>query len=387
MADILILSTADWDHPLWTNKQHLAVSLADHGHRILYVDSLGIRPPRASTSRDFGRIIRRLRRAFRPPRRVRPSVWVVSPPVIPGGWFGLPLAFNRVVLRLSLLYARLHINFRTSLLWVFTPFAARYLNLDHYSQVVYQCVDRIQSQPGMPSSFIDLAEQDLCKLVDVVFTTAPRLQADLEPLNSRTYFFGNVADVQHFSAAMEKGHAPPADLPQVHGALILFIGAIDAYKLDLDMLKTLASTTPYWTYVLIGPVAETDPSTDVRTLQDLSNVHFLGTRDYQDLPNYLACADIALLPLQLNDYTEHMYPMKFFEYLASGTPVVGTAIPSLLDQRDVALLCDSNAESFRAAIECVLNGGGPDLELRLERARQNTYYKRTTEMLKHLRCL
>ena len=153
------------------------------------------------------------------------------------------------------------------------------------------------------------------------------------------------------------------------------------------MLNTLASTTPYWTYVLIGPVAETDPSTDVRTLNELSNVHLLGTRDYQDLPSYLACADIALLPLQLNDYTEHMYPMKFFEYLASGTPVVGTAIPSLLDQRDVALLCDSNAEAFRAAIECVLNGGGPDLDLRLERAKQNTYFKRTAEMLKHLRCL
>ena len=88
MADFVVLSTADWDHPLWTNKQHVAAALADLGHRVLYVDSLGVRGPRVDRA-DSGRIWRRLRRGLRCPRKVRSRVWVISPLVLPGQVRGL----------------------------------------------------------------------------------------------------------------------------------------------------------------------------------------------------------------------------------------------------------------------------------------------------------
>ena len=74
MADVIILSTADWDHPLWTNKQHTALALAAAGHRVLYVESLGLRAPRAGR-RDLKRIARRLLRMFSLPSLVAPRVW------------------------------------------------------------------------------------------------------------------------------------------------------------------------------------------------------------------------------------------------------------------------------------------------------------------------
>ena len=80
--DITLLATADWDHPFWTNKQHVAVSLAALGHRVLYVDSLGLRPPTLG-QRDRGRLWRRLRLAFPRPRPVRPGIWVISPLQLP----------------------------------------------------------------------------------------------------------------------------------------------------------------------------------------------------------------------------------------------------------------------------------------------------------------
>ena len=70
MADVIVLATADWDHPLWTNKQHTAVSLAALGHRVLYVESLGLRPPRKGAA-DLPRMLKRLRRVLRWPRRVQ----------------------------------------------------------------------------------------------------------------------------------------------------------------------------------------------------------------------------------------------------------------------------------------------------------------------------
>ncbi|MFM9048309.1 MAG: glycosyltransferase, partial [Cyanobium sp.] len=380
MASFILVATADWDHPLWTNKQHLAVALAELGHRVLYVESLGLRGPRSGRS-DFGRILKRLGRALRPPRQVRQGVWVWSPLVIPGGTSGLSLRINRLLLRAGLALALPWARLWKPLLWTFNPLVHDYLPLKIFHSTVYQCVDRVQAQPGMPAERLELAERDLCRRVNVVFTTAPELQKRLESLNPATHAFGNVADADHFGTALSDTHACPEDMRSLPHPRILFMGAIDAYKLHLPMLEALARATPQWTYVLIGPVGETDPNTDVGALRQMSNVRLLGTKPYADLPAYLSHADVALLPLRHNDYTHHMFPMKFFEYLAAGCPVVATAIPSLADQADVALLCEPEAEAFERAIAMVLAGGGPPLEQRLERARQHTYRARTAALV------
>ena len=104
MADIVLLSTADWDHPLWTNKQHVACALAAEGERVLYVESLGIRSIQAKTQ-DFRRILRRLLLGLRLVRLVRPGIWVLSPLVLPGGSQGMALRLNRLLLRCSVALA------------------------------------------------------------------------------------------------------------------------------------------------------------------------------------------------------------------------------------------------------------------------------------------
>ena len=380
MADFVLLSTADWDHPLWTNKQHVACSLADLGHRVLYVDSLGVRAPRGDRS-DAGRIVRRLKRGLRGPRQVRPNLWVVSPLVLPGQSSGVLGRLNRWSLGFSLFVADLILDFREPLLWTFNPQTRRYLSLRKFHAAIYHCVDRIQAQPGMPADAIERAEVDLCGAANAVFTTAPQLQQALSDLNAGTRYFGNVADAKFFSRALDPVASLPADLPQGSAPILMFVGAIDAYKLDLPMLEALVAQHPEWNVVLIGPVGETDPSTDVSGLERFPNVYLLGPKPYEVLPSYLAQADVALLPLQLNDYTRHMYPMKFFEYLAAGRVVVATAIPSLQDQADVALLCRDDVAAFSTAIRRALSGDAPALKMRLERAQQHTYIVRTQRML------
>lgn len=388
MSDFVILATADWDHPIWTNKQHVAVSLAELGHRVVYVDSLGLRPARAGRS-DLRRILRRIRRSLWPLRQVRPQIWVLSPLVLPGGSSGLALRFNRLSLRYGFELLQRCVALRNAVLWTFNPLTCRYLDLPYFAASVYHCVDRIQAQPGMPADLLEQEEQRLARAVQVVFTSAPMLEQELRGLNRAIYDFGNVADTAHFAQALDRSRPRPIDLPaelSMHRrALLLFVGAIDAYKLDLPMLERLVAATPEWTYVFIGPVGEADPSTDVRGLAAHSNVQLLGPRPYQELPSYLAWADVALLPLQINAYTQRMFPMKFFEYLAAGCPVVATAIPSLRDHADVALLCEPDSAVFQAAIARALAGEGPSRSERLAHAARHSYRRRSEAMLERLR--
>ena len=391
MADFVVLATADWDHRLWTNKQHTALSLQRAGHRVLYIESLGLRPPR-DDRQDRQRIVKRLRRMFRPPRQVEPGLWVWSPMVIPGGTRGGLLHINRVLFSSALGWILRGLRFRSPLLWTYNPLTGRYLNLKRragtskpsmFSAAVYHCVDRIHAQPGMPATLIADSERQLCRTVNVVFTTSPDLQASLMRINACTYHYGNVADQAHFAAALD---APPAPdgLAGIPKPRLMFVGAIDAYKLDLPMLTALARQRSDWSWVLLGPVGEADPDTSIAALQALPNVHVMGLQAYDDLPAWLAHADVALLPLQENTYTQHMFPMKFFEYLAAGRPVVATQIPALRPYASGALLCPPDPEAFEAAIATALSGDGPSLDQRLALAAEHTYESRTQKMLHDL---
>ena len=387
MADFVVLATADWDHPLWTNKQHTALALAAAGHRVLYVESLGIRPPRVGAA-DRKRIVRRLRRLLQLPRQRHERLWVWSPPVLPGVHSGPALQLNRSLLQGGLVLACRWLGFTNPILWTYNPLTTLYLDPESFAGSVYHCVDRIQDQPGMPVSRIEVCEQELSQAVDVVFATSPQLQASHRRWNHHTLLFGNVADHAHFSRAYQGDPTGPLPCPErlrhVARPRLVFMGAIDAYKLDLGLLLQLAQRNSSWQFVLIGPVGECDPSTNVASLQACSNVELIGPVAYADLPAWLAHADVALLPLQLNGYTRHMFPMKFFEYLSSGLPVVATEISALKIHADVAWLCPPQVEAFEQAIRAALAGDGPSLAQRLERASTQTYEARTASMLTYL---
>jgi len=119
-ADVTLLATADWGHPFWTNKQHVAFRLAKLGHRVLYVESLGLRALRAGGS-DWRRVLQRLRHGLRPPRQVRERLWVWSPLVLPGASGGVAAWLNRQVLRLGLARCRRRLGLRRDWLWTYNP--------------------------------------------------------------------------------------------------------------------------------------------------------------------------------------------------------------------------------------------------------------------------
>ena len=377
--DILILSTADWDNPFWTNKQHVAVELAKIGHRVLYIDSIGLRRP-SSSSQDLKRIFHRITKSFSFPKKVRENLWVLSPIVIPSHtnkfiqklnrfWFGFLLHLSARILKIHFSY-----------LWTFNPLTSLFVELKYFQFSIYHCVDEIKAQPRMPLELIEFAEKQLLQDTSLVLTTSIELTNSRKPLNPNTFYFPNVCDYNHFSSALDSRTVVPNDLLSIPSPRVGFIGALSGYKIDFSLLRFIAESRPDWSIVLIGKVGEGDPLTDISLLNGLPNLYLMGPRSYEQLPSYLKGFDVGLLPNLINQYTKSMFPMKFFEYLASGTPVVGVELPALKDFEELACL-EPTHEKFLHAIEKTLAGDVPDLDARLDAAKKHTYRERTEQML------
>ncbi|AAP99103.1 MULTISPECIES: glycosyltransferase family 1 protein [Prochlorococcus] len=381
LAHIVLLSTADWDHPLWTNKQHVACSLADEGHYILYVESLGLRSVNA-TSKDWIRIFKRLIKGLSPPRNVYKNIWVWSPLVIPGSSKGIFLIINKFMLFFGIYIARKILRLRCEWLWTYNPLTTKLLNIKNFSQIIYHAVDAIQEQPNMPREIIESEEKKLCLKANNVFVTSPAIYRRLKPYSHNIKYYSNCCDYNHFSKALNiKRNNIPEDLMILKSPVIGFVGAISNYKLDFSLIYELAKNNKMWNFVFIGPVSEGEANTDTSLIDSLPNIHLFGYRPYSVLPSYCAGFDLAWLPLQKNPYTHSMFPMKFFEYLAAGLPVVATSIDSLQEFSNEAILCEVDYKHFESAIKSSLTTSYCDLELRLNLAKQYTYKKRTQSML------
>jgi len=288
---------------------------------------------------------------------------------------------NCLLLLLGLASSRQWLKLRPDWLWTYNPKTIAYGLPGLYETLIYHCVDEIQAQPDMDAADLSYWEKQLCRAAELVFVTSPALLENLKGYNINTYYFPNVADYNHFSNALNPGLAIPDDLKEIPSPRIGFVGAISGYKLDLDLIVELAERTSNWSYVMIGPVGEGDPNTYLSRLRNCSNIHWLGVKPYELLPAYMKGLDVGLLPLRLNRYTHSMFPMKFFEYLGAGLPVVATAIDSLQDYHSCALLCEPTVNSFHEALQSSLNGQCPSQQIRLDTAAKHTYHSRTVAML------
>lgn len=372
---ILLLSTADWDHPFWTNKQHVAKALASLGHEVLYVESLGIRPFSRESVNDVSRIVDRLKRFIRPPRAVAQRINVASPLVLPLWSKRSAVIINRILMALQVLMWRLTWG-RWDIVWTYSPITMAALPLGS-AKILYHCVDNISAQPMMPSETIDRFERRLVRRADLIFTTAPHLTERLRTMGAAEVIeHTNVVDFEHFEASGREVNPVGAVSPPVLG----FVGAISRYKVDLNLVGRVAEKFPDCQIVLIGQVGEGQPGETVAELEKYANVRLVGPRSYSDLPMEMAAMDVALLPVPINDYTKSMFPMKFFEYLASGTPVVSTAIPSLMQFRAFAFISDS-PEDFLDNISEALNVSPDWREKGRILASRYTYKRRTADML------
>lgn len=363
---ILILASAQYSDRSWVNCQQIASRLARR-HQVLFIDSIGLRSVRPAGA-DLRRVARRALDAFRGTRKSEEGVWLAS-----------PIARGGLGLRLSVQASLRRAGFRPDVVIAYLPTWAPIVEGFPDAVRIYHCVDAYAENPGVDRERIDRLEQRLLRGVDEVWAVSVPIRDRLAPLHRVVRLVPNVADTEAFAAGAST--PTPADMELIPPPRILYLGNLASYKTDIDLIARLARRRSDRSWVLVGPIGRGDPSTEIAALASLPNVHLLGERSRKEAPAYVTAADLCVLPLRRNRSTESSHPLKVYEYLASGRPVVATPIPALGDLIAAGLVRGATDEpSWTEAIETAILEGGQGAEARRAEARKHGWTARIAEI-------
>jgi UDP-galactopyranose mutase len=247
-------------------------------------------------------------------------------------------------------------------LWYYTPMALRWTAHVRASAVIYDCMDELSNFKFAPAELRDL-EQQLIWRCDVVFTGGRSLYEAKKGRHRNVFCFPSSVDLEHFRRA-RVCQPDPDDQASIARPRIGYCGVIDE-RIDLDLVRSVAEARPEWQLVMVGPLAKISDD----ELPHLPNIHWLGSKSYEDLPRYLAGWDAAIMPFAMNASTRFISPTKTPEYLAGGQPVVSTPITDVVhpygDERLVHIADD--APAFVAALDAALVQDRDDLTRRADR--------------------
>ncbi|HXG66294.1 MAG TPA: glycosyltransferase family 1 protein [Blastocatellia bacterium] len=275
------------------------------------------------------------------------GVWVAVPRLPHGMSEGEAAAAQQ-----SLLIDDLFLGFGVNeyILWYYTPMALAFTQHLEPLAVVYDCMDELSAFKYAPPSLRE-REQELFKRADLVFTGGHSLYEAKRHLHPNIYPFPSSIDGAHFRQARQIKKDPP-DQAAIPRPRLGYCGVIDE-RMDLELIDGIAKARPDWHLVMVGPVVKIDPA----DLPKRENIHYLGGKQYKELPAYLAGWDIAMLPFARNESTQFISPTKTPEYLAAGVPVVSTSIRDVVrpyGQQGLVKIADT-VEGFIAAAESLIS--------------------------------
>ena len=234
-------------------------------------------------------------------------------------------------------------------LWYYTPMALAFADKLKPKTIVYDCMDELSLFKFAPPELIK-NEARLFQQANVVFTGGQSLYEAKRRQHKNVRAFPSSIDVAHFKQARNVNESP-SDQSAIPSPILGYIGVIDE-RIDIELIGEIADKRPEWQIVMIGPVVKIDD----QDLPQNDNIHYLGMKDYKDLPRYIAGWDVALMPFAINDSTKFISPTKTPEYLAAGKPVISTAIQDVVrpygEQNLVAVA--GTSDEFIAAAEAAL---------------------------------
>ncbi|MEO7134161.1 MAG: glycosyltransferase family 1 protein [Vicinamibacterales bacterium] len=257
-------------------------------------------------------------------------------------------------------------------LWYYTPSALRFSEHLSPEAIVYDCMDELSAFKGADRELPAL-ERALFRKADVVFTGGQSLYDAKKHQHHNIHAMPSSVDVDHFRSA-RSCIEEPEDQRAIAGPRLGFFGVLDE-RFDIPLLDGVAAERPDWQFVMLGPVVKIDPA----DLPRRPNIHYLGSKSYTELPQYISGWDVALLLFARNESTRFISPTKTPEYLAAGKPVVSTSIRDVVNpygELGLVKIADAVPEFVRAC-ELSLADASPARRAKADSFLRGTSWDRT----------
>ncbi|HML39490.1 MAG TPA: glycosyltransferase [Bellilinea sp.] len=352
-VDILVFPIIDWDFR-FQRPQQLAKQFAQNGYRVFYF---------AAHFQDGSRPVL---------REIEPNLYEVILPGTPGTNIyreAMQLELQEKLRQACLVLADLaQINEAVQIvdLPFWSPLAFS-LRQSLGWKVIYDCMDSHADFPDTTAEML-AQEQSLFLQSDWVITSSRPLINRIQQFTQRVSLVLNAGEFSHFS---QTDLARPSEIAGLRGPIIGYYGAISAW-FDAGIIAELAAAHPEWNFVLIGNTH----GADLSPVAELPQVLLLGEKPYDTLPAYLAHFDAAIIPFRRTPLTDATNPVKLFEYLSAGKPVIASRLTELEHYEDTVTLCSTAAEWIQAVEAALEDSDAAVKAQRIAVGQQNTWERR-----------
>jgi O-antigen/teichoic acid export membrane protein/glycosyltransferase involved in cell wall biosynthesis len=397
---IICFAGSAYDSLAWTNRQHVMSRIATK-HPVLYVE------PRVWLVRYIWLHWRKPRFLWRFLRRlfwyekVNGNLWLKAQwNLIPGSrevkWLS---TFNHLLNRHHLLGVAKRLGFTGAglAIWVYDTEAIEYLSAWPKATVLYDCVDDHGAQAGVDrnSKRVEEEERAILQRADVVTVTSRHLLNLKKHQHNNIHLVLNAGNVDLFlshsaKASRDAGTGLPdnlrssyAQLLNIKHPIIGSVGTIDSYKLDWQLVEQAAKLQPDWQFVFIGAPLMGKSRRDVKRMKQLPNVHFLGAVPQEDVPTYVQHFDVCFIPYKSSRYNEASFPLKFWEFMATGKPIVVAGVSELREYKPLIGYVKT-AKDLVGEVAGMLAAPAAGAEQRITEAKQHTWNKRVQHLLELL---
>jgi glycosyltransferase involved in cell wall biosynthesis len=345
---IVCFAGEDWWYHHPHSKNHLLKRYARR-NKVLFVNSISMGLPSMANPDFFLKIRRKLRSYARWLRKVPEGLWVMTPVNVPFYGSRLGRWLNRVLLVAQLRVAMFLLRITRPILWVAIPTAAEMAGRLGEKLLLYQVSDKYDTNEDSALSAQVIREYDrqLKDAADVVLYSGRKLFS--EATEPHRFFLEQAVDFEHFAHLHGE---PAAELACIPHPILGYFGTMD-YVMDTELMAEVARLRPDWHWVLLGL-----KSNLVRV--SAPNIHFLGSKPYGSLPQYIQQFDVCVLPWrETNTFTSYGSAIKVREYLATGKPVVMAPLYEYLQTPGLRFY--RGAQEFIAQVEAAMEKDTPAL--------------------------
>lgn len=344
-----IFFAEDWErHP--STAQFIAQELLKT-HRILWVESLGLRRPHLSIE-DFSRIIKKITQATKKPHSFTEGLSVVTPLVLPYHSASCIRRLNNLLLKKLIRNVIHKQSFKDYALVVACPAAEGMVGELGEVTSVYYCADEYSVFPGMDKDLVKKLENRIFEKVDQVITTSQNLRNKKSKQHPCVHFLPHGVQFEHFARCQDSQLEIPHEIQSIPRPIIGYHGLIQDL-IDFPLIEALASAHPDWSFVFLGDIIF-----DIKELPKLPNIYYIGRKSFHDLPSYIKGFDVGLIPYRIETRTICANPVKLREYLASGKPVISTPLPEVFPYKEVVCIAET-AEEFEKSIKQAIETDDP----------------------------